>query len=275
MKSFFRKETRKVEDKIVLDQPTSIESPTIIASIPQMPTTPTISVATPPPITPTSSIPSIAISNSIMTRETSIPIDTKSQIVTPSSMKKTAPTANVKPVAVVKTTTSQSLLQSNQQHFPHHQIQVSTSAGLQTIRLSGHSVLHSAQPVSTSVASSSGNTSPSVATIFPTAKIQNQQQQQQPVMTSQGAKSILQNANLKQQQQHVLPGKTLLSSQIKLVSSGQIKSLLTGHGLQGQTIFIKQSSVGAAQSQQLQQQQQQLKVGFRIFIYSRGWLFDF
>ncbi|XP_033219071.1 nuclear factor related to kappa-B-binding protein isoform X2 [Belonocnema kinseyi] len=249
-----RKETRKVEDKIVLEQPTSIESPTIIASIPQMTTTPTISVATPPPIIPTSSISSI--SNSIMNRETSITIDTKPQIVTPSHIVKTAPTANVKPVAVVKTTTSQSLLQSNQQHFPHHQIQVSTSAGLQTIRLSGHSVLHSAQPVSTSVASSSGSTSPSVATIFPTAKIQNQHQQQQTVMTNQGAKSILQNANVKQQQQHVLPGKTLLSSQIKLVSSGQIKSLLTGHGLQGQTIFIKQSSVGAAQSQQLQQQQQ-------------------
>ena len=82
-------------------------------------------------------------------------------------------------------------------------------------------------------------------------------------MTNQGAKSILQSANVKQQQQqqqHVLPGKTLLSSQIKLVSSGQIKSLLTGHGLQGQTIFIKQSSVGSGQSQQIQQQQQQLKV---------------
>ena len=262
---------RKVEDKIVLEQPIAIEPPTIISSIPpQIPTTPIISVATPPPITPTSAIPPIAISSSIMTRETSMSIDTKSQIVTPSPIKKTPLVPNVKPVAVVKTTTSQSLLQSNQQHFPHHQIQVSTSAGLQTIRLSGHSVLHSAQPVSTSAASSSGSTSPSVATIFPTTKIQNQQQQQQQtVMTNQGAKSILQNANVKQQQQqqHVLPGKTLLSSQIKLVSSGQIKSLLTGHGLQGQTIFIKQSAVGAAQTQQLQQQQQQLKVGFLILYY--------
>ncbi|KOX72436.1 Nuclear factor related to kappa-B-binding protein [Melipona quadrifasciata] len=43
------------------------------------------------------------------------------------------------------------------------------------------------------------------------------------------------------------------------ISSGQIKSLLTGHGLQGQTIFIKQSSPSGNQSQQIQQQQ--LKIG--------------
>ena len=129
-----------------------------------------------------------------------------------SAVKKVASSMNVKPVAVVKSTAPQSLLQSNQQqqHFPHHQIQVSTSAGLQTIRLSGHSVLQSAQPASTSSAAN-------VATIFPNAsKIQSQTQpQQQTVLNAQTGKSLLQTSNLKQQQ-HVLPGKTLLASQIKL-----------------------------------------------------------
>lgn len=213
------------------------------------------------PTTPTSSISSTTTSSLIIPRETPIPVETRTQLTTP-PIKKVTPSPSIKNVAVVKANSSQSLLQSNQQHFPPHQIQVSTSAGLQTIRLSGHSVLHSAQQVSTTMASNSGNTSPSIATIFPNAKIQSQQQQT--VIGNQGAKSILQTANVKtqqqqQQQQHV--GKTLLSSQIKLVSSGQIKSLLSGHGLQGQTIFIKQSSLAAGQTQQLQQQQQ-LKVSF-------------
>lgn len=134
---------------------------------------------------------------------------------------------------------------------------MSTSAGLQTIRLSGHSVLHSAQPVVTS-----GTMTPtSVAAIFSNAKIQGQAQQA--VMSNQG-KSILQASNVKQtpgqvgqqQTQHVLPGKTLLASQIKLVSSGQIKSLLTGHGLQGQTIFIKQSSPSTSHTPHIQHVQQ-------------------
>ena len=126
--------------------------------------------------------------------------------------------STVKPVAVVKSSGAQSLLQSNQQHFPHQQIQVSTSAGLQTIRLSGHSVLQSAQPSTTSV-----------ATIFPSGAkvIQSQatQPQQQTVLNTQAGKSIL-TANIKQQQQqqHVLPGKTLLASQIKLGIMGFLKN---------------------------------------------------
>lgn len=207
---------------------------------------------------------------------------------------------NVKPVTVVKSSGAQSLLQSNQQHFPHHQIQVSTSAGLQTIRLSGHSVLQSAQSVSST-------STTSVATIFTSgAKViqsQAQQQPQQTVLSTQAGKSILQSSNLKQQQQaqqHVMPGKTLLASQIKLgklgcsynfffffffltntsfshykqtnltmlkcdssmkkiVSSGQIKSLLTGHGLQGQTIFIKQSPSASTSQAQAQQSQPQIQ----------------
>ena len=169
-----------------------------------------------------------------------------------------------KPVAVVKSSAAQSLLQSNQQHFPHHQIQVSTSAGLQTIRLSGHSVLHSAQTVPATTTASVGNQQSNVTAIFPTAKIQSQQQQT--IVTNQPGKSILQATNLKQHQQHVLPGKTLLASQIKLVSSGQIKSLLTSHGLQGQTIFIKQSSPATAQAQQVQQQQIKVCERFVFFL---------
>ncbi|KYN38168.1 Nuclear factor, partial [Trachymyrmex septentrionalis] len=108
-------------------------------------------------------------------------------------------------------------------------------------------------------------TTTNLTTILPSTKAQNQQQQQSTIITNQAGKSILQATNIKQQQsqqqqqQHVLPGKTLLASQIKLVSSSQIKSLLTSHGLQGQTIFIKQSSPSNTQSQQQQLQQQQLK----------------
>lgn len=58
----------------------------------------------------------------------------------------------------------------------------------------------------------------------------------------------------------------------KTVSSGQIKSLLTGHGLQGQTIFIKQTPPGTAtqpqvnqlQPPQQQQQQQQSQAQQRM-----------
>lgn len=112
-----------------------------------------------------------------------------------------------------------------------------------------------------------------MATIFTTTKSQSPQTQTQSLIANQVGKSILQSVNIKQPQQqqpsqtqaqqHVLPGKTLLASQIKLVSSGQIKSLLSGHGLQSQTIFIKQTSPSAAQGQQIQQQaqqQQQIKV---------------
>lgn len=224
---------------------------------------------------------------SLSTSSTPINTITVEKDVTTSEVKPQIPTSvpakkatNIggKPVAVVKTS-AQSLLQSNQQHFPHHQIQVSTSAGLQTIRLSGHSVLHSAQSVVASSASNVTNVTTSLTTILPPAKVQSQQQQQQQsqqpqqqqqqtIVTNQAGKSILQTANIKQQQsqqQHVLPGKTLLTSQIKLVSPGQIKSLLTGHGLQGQTIFIKQSSPSSTQSQQIQQQQ--LKVGIAQVVY--------
>lgn len=136
---------------------------------------------------------------------------------TPTTVKKVNTNMNVKPVTVVKSGGAQSLLQSNQQHFPHHQIQVSTSAGLQTIRLSGHSVLQSAQPTSST-------STTSVATIFPSgakmiqSQTQAQQQSQQTVLSTQAGKSILHSSNLKQQQQqqHVMPGKTLLASQIKL-----------------------------------------------------------
>lgn len=125
---------------------------------------------------------------------------------------------NAKPVSVVKTTSAQSLLQSNQQqqHFPPQQIQVSTSVGVQTIRLSGHSLLQSAQP--------NAATSANVQSVFPTKIVQSQaQQQQQSILTTQPGKSILQTSNLKQQQpqqsqqqqSHVLPTK-LLASQIKL-----------------------------------------------------------
>lgn len=131
-----------------------------------------------------------------------------SALSSPTTVKKL--TSNVKPVGVVvKSGNTQSLLQSNQQHYPHHQIQVSTSAGLQTIRLSGHSVLTSAQ-------SASASTVTSVASIFPTTSTKVHPQ----VLSTQAGKSVLQTSNLKHQQQqqqtHVMPGKTLLASQIKL-----------------------------------------------------------
>lgn len=215
---------------------------------------------------PITSLPASSTSINSITVEKDVINDVKAQITTNAPAKKTTNIGG-KPVAVVKSS-AQSLLQSNQQHFPHHQIQVSTSAGLQTIRLSGHSVLHSAQSVVASSASNMTNVTTNLTTILPPVKVQSQQQsqqsqqqqQQQTIVTNQAGKSILQTANIKQQSpQHVLPGKTLLASQIKLVSPGQIKSLLTGHGLQGQTIFIKQSPSNN-QSQQIQQQQ--LKVQF-------------
>jgi len=213
---------------------------------------------------------SATITNVVSTERDNIAMDTKSQL-TPITMVKKASVGG-KPIAVLKTNAAQSLLQSNQHNFPHHQIQVSTSAGLQTIRLSGHSVLQSAQQsASTSNSSNVNGTTTNLTTILPSTKAQNQQQQQSTIITNQAGKSILQTTNIKQQsqqqqqQQHVLPGKTLLASQIKLVSSSQIKSLLTSHGLQGQTIFIKQSSPSNNQSQQQQlQQQQQLKVFLQI-----------
>lgn len=223
-------------------------------------------------------------------REKLVTVEVKPQLSVPPQMKKIV---TGKPIAVTKshmTNATQSLLQSNQ-HFPHHQIQVSTSAGLQTIRLSGHSVLHSQTstglPVSTNT---NTTTSPNITTILPGSKL-SQQLQQTTTTSNQTGKSILQAVKQQQQlqlqqqpaqqqatqqqtqtqqpqqqiqqQQHVLPGKTLLASQIKLVSSGQIKSLLTGHGLQGQTIFIKQSASPGTAQQQLQQQQ--LKVNLSTF----------
>ncbi|XP_015109741.1 nuclear factor related to kappa-B-binding protein [Diachasma alloeum] len=254
-----RKEQR-VEEKTVVDQSVSTEPipvPTVAPAPPPVITTaPSVPVVTP-------SLPSPILSTPlppVVEREAVMPVEMKPvAAVGPSlgPLKKVGTSIGGKPVTVVKTNPAQSLLQSNQ-HFPHHQIQVSTSAGLQTIRLSGHSVLHSAQPV---VTSGSALTPTSVAAIFPTAKVQGQTQQA--VVSNQG-KSILQASSVKQssgqvtqpQTQHVLPGKTLLASQIKLVSSGQIKSLLTGHGLQGQTIFIKQSSPGTSHTPHIQHVQQ-------------------
>ncbi|XP_076757201.1 nuclear factor related to kappaB binding protein isoform X2 [Xylocopa sonorina] len=259
-----RKEQKKTEEKIN-DHSVSTEQSAVVTSTTTTISTPSTSVisvtGTTVPVTsfPTStSISTVTAEKDVITNS-----EVKPTITTVAPAKKTANIAG-KPVAVVKTS-AQSLLQSNQ-HFPHHQIQVSTSAGLQTIRLSGHSVLHSAQSVVASSANPT-NVTTNLTTILPPAKVQSQQQQlqqpqqqqQQTIVTNQPGKSILQTANIKQQQsqqqQHVLPGKTLLASQIKLVSSGQIKSLLTGHGLQGQTIFIKQSSPSSNQSQQIQQQQ--------------------
>ncbi|XP_063977217.1 nuclear factor related to kappa-B-binding protein [Diachasmimorpha longicaudata] len=254
-----RKE-QKVEEKIVVDQSVSTEpiavSPVVPAPPPVITTAPSVPAVTP-------SLPSPILSTPlppVIEREAAIPVEMKPVATVGSSLvplKKVGTSIAGKPVTIVKTNPAQSLLQSNQ-HFPHHQIQVSTSAGLQTIRLTGHSVLHSAQPV---VTSGSALTPTSVAAIFPTAKIQSQTQQA--VISTQG-KSILQTSSVKQssgqvtqpQTQHVLPGKTLLASQIKLVSSGQIKSLLTGHGLQGQTIFIKQSSPGTSHAPHIQHVQQ-------------------
>ena len=252
------------------DHSVTTEQPAVITNIVTTINTPTTSVISMSGATvPVTSLPTSSTSISTITVEKDIAttVDVKPQITANVPAKK-ATNIGGKPVAVVKTS-AQSLLQSNQQHFPHHQIQVSTSAGLQTIRLSGHSVLHSAQSV---VANTSNvtNVTTNLTTILPPTKLpsqqqqqsqqpqQQQQQQQQTIMANQTGKNILQAASIKQQQsqqQHVLPGKTLLASQIKLVSSGQIKSLLTGHGLQGQTIFIKQSSPSGNQSQQIQQQQ--------------------
>lgn len=250
-----KKEIRIVEEKINVEQPifTEIQSSNVVTTNPTMSSVAssmpvTISASTSPMFT---TLPSPQ--TPIIERETVAPVEAKVQHISApiSTLKKIGGAAVGKPVAVVKTNATQSLLQSNQ-HFPHHQIQVSTSAGLQTIRLSGHSVLQSAQSTANAIVSSASTSTPNVPTIFPSAKIQNQTQQT--VLTNQTGKSLLQNTNIKQQlqqqqqqQQHVLPGKTLLASQIKLVSSGQIKSLLTGHGLQGQTIFIKQSSPSATQ----------------------------
>lgn len=230
---------------------------------------------------------SATVTNVVSTERDNIAMDTKSQLA-PITMVKKASTVGGKPIAVLKTNAAQSLLQSNQHNFPHHQIQVSTSAGLQTIRLSGHSVLQSAQQSVSNTNSSNvvNGTTTNLTTILPPTKAQNQPQQSA-IITNQAGKSILQTANIKQQQlqqqpqqQHVLPGKTLLASQIKLVSSSQIKSLLTSHGLQGQTIFIKQSSPSNNQSQQQQlqqqqQQQQQLKVSLQACLYYVYYLFLF
>lgn len=254
------------------DHSVTTEQPAVITNIVTTINTPTTSVISISGTTvPVTSLPTSSTSISTITVEKDIAttVDVKPQITANVPVKK-ATNIGGKPVAVVKTS-AQSLLQSNQQHFPHHQIQVSTSAGLQTIRLSGHSVLHSAQSVVANSTSNVTNVTTNLTTILPPTKLpsqqqqqqqsqqpQQQQQQQQTIMANQAGKNILQATAIKQQQsqqQHVLPGKTLLASQIKLVSSGQIKSLLTGHGLQGQTIFIKQSSPSSNQSQQIQQQQ--------------------
>ncbi|KAL6260847.1 hypothetical protein P5V15_008374 [Pogonomyrmex californicus] len=257
-----KKEQRKIEEKIINEHPivtehsvnTNVEM--AISTI-----TPTISTTEIPVSVASIVTTSAIVTNVVSTERDNIAIDTKSQLA-PITMVKKASTIGGKPIAVLKTNAAQSLLQSNQHNFPHHQIQVSTSAGLQTIRLSGHSVLQSAQQsISASNNSNVVNGTTNLTTILPSTKIQNQQQST--TITNQAGKSILQTTNIKQQsqqqsQQHVLPSKTLLASQIKLVSSNQIKSLLTSHGLQGQTIFIKQSSTPSNQSQQqLQQQQQQ------------------
>jgi len=280
-----RKEQRKTEEKAVNEH--SIEQQSINANVEMAigttsATTSAISrVETPVSVASLVNSSATVLGTSIVNveRDNVTTVETKSQLAPITSVKKPSNISG-KPVAVVKTNATQSLLQSNQHNFPHHQIQVSTSAGLQTIRLSGHSVLQSAQQS----VSAGGNTSATngVTTnlaILPSTKTQNQQQQQPTVVTNQAAKSILQTTNMKQQQsqqqqqqqqqQHVLPGKTLLASQIKLVSSSQIKSLLTSHGLQGQTIFIKQSSPSSNQSQQQQlqqQQQQQQQQQLKVFV---------
>lgn len=271
--SFYRKEQKKTEEKNINDHSATTEQSAVVTNVVTTISTPATSVISMSGATvPVTSLPTSSTSISTITVEKDVTTsDVKPQITTNVPAKKAANIGG-KPVAVVKTS-AQSLLQSNQQHFPHHQIQVSTSAGLQTIRLSGHSVLHSAQPVVASSASNVTNVTTNLTTILPPTKVPSQQQQQQQsqqtqqqqqtIVTNQAGKSILQTANIKQQQsqqQHVLPGKTLLASQIKLVSSGQIKSLLTSHGLQGQTIFIKQSSPSSNQSQQIQQQQLKVRI---------------
>ncbi|XP_029668197.1 nuclear factor related to kappa-B-binding protein-like isoform X1 [Formica exsecta] len=262
-----KKEQRKTEGKAVNEHPSSTEHSVntnvevAVSAITTSVISSTETAVSGDASLITSSITSTNITN---TDRDYVAMETKPQL-TPITMVKKTSTIGGKPVAIVKTNATQSLLQSNQHNFPHHQIQVSTSAGLQTIRLAGHSVLQSAQqPISASSSSNVTNgTTTNLTTILPCTKMQNQQQQPT-IVTNQAGKSILQTTNMKQQQSqqqpHVLPGKTLLASQIKLVSSSQIKSLLTGHSLQGQTIFIKQSSSSNNQSQQqLQQQQQQLK----------------
>lgn len=267
---FYRKEQRKTEGKNVNEHPSSTE-PSINSNVEVA-----VSAITTSAISTTET--TVSGDASLVTSSTMTPnitntdrdyvtMEAKPQLTPITMMKKTS-TIGGKPVAIVKTNATQSLLQSNQHNFPHHQIQVSTSAGLQTIRLAGHSVLQSAQPISASSSSNVTNgTTTNLTTILPCTKMQNQQQQPT-IVTNQAGKSILQTSNIKQQQSqqqpHVLPGKTLLASQIKLVSSSQIKSLLTGHSLQGQTIFIKQSSSSNNQSQQQLQQQQQLKVFLQI-----------
>lgn len=126
---------------------------------------------------PITSLPASSTSINSITVEKDVINDVKAQITTNTPAKK-ATNIGGKPVAVVKSS-AQSLLQSNQQHFPHHQIQVSTSAGLQTIRLSGHSVLHSAQSVVASSASNVTNVTTNLTTILPPVKVQSQQQSQQ------------------------------------------------------------------------------------------------
>ncbi|XP_050452746.1 nuclear factor related to kappa-B-binding protein-like isoform X1 [Cataglyphis hispanica] len=261
-----KKEQRKTEGKAVNEHPSTTEHSvnTNVEVAVSAITTSTISttetVVSGDASLVTSPITSTNITN---TDRDYVTMEAKPQLTPITMMKKTSAIGG-KPVAIVKTNATQSLLQSNQHNFPHHQIQVSTSAGLQTIRLAGHSVLQSAQqPISASSSSNVTNgTTTNLTTILPCTKMQNQQQQPT-IVTNQAGKSILQTTNIKQQQSqqqpHVLPGKTLLASQIKLVSSSQIKSLLTGHNLQGQTIFIKQSSSSNNQSQQQLQQQQQLK----------------
>ncbi|KAG5323494.1 NFRKB protein, partial [Pseudoatta argentina] len=266
-----KKEQHKTEEKSVPNNPVctehSVNTINTNVEIPVNAITSAISTVETPVSVASIVTSSATITNVVSTERDNIAIDTKSQLA-PITMVKKASTIGGKSIAVLKTNAAQSLLQSNQHNYSHHQIQVSTSAGLQTIRLSGHSVLQSAQQsASTSNNSNVVNgTTTNLTTILPSTKAQNQQQQQSTIVTNQAGKSILQATNIKQQQsqqqqqQHVLPGKTLLASQIKLVSSSQIKSLLTSHGLQGQTIFIKQSSPSNTQSQQQQlQQQQQLK----------------
>ncbi|XP_046488673.1 nuclear factor related to kappa-B-binding protein [Neodiprion pinetum] len=285
--SIARKENRKAEELIIesSDQPV----PVIATAVPS-----SLSTTTAPAVVSST----INTSDPPIEREKLVTVEVKPQLNVQQQIKKVVTGKSINVPKSHTTNASQSLLQSNQ-HFPHHQIQVSTSAGLQTIRLSGHSVLHSQTSTNSPALTSTNTTTTSnITTILSGTKIaqqlqqqtsisnqtgksilqavkqqqqlqlqqqqqQQQTQQQQPIVqqqqqVAQPQQQQLQQQQQQQQQQHVLPGKTLLASQIKLVSSGQIKSLLTSHGLQGQTIFIKQSGSPTTTTQQ-QLQQQQLK----------------
>lgn len=122
----FRKEQWKAEEKIVseiVSPAVTVEqsqiSPTIVTNVSTISTCPPAICSTSLANPVTSAIASIEPSSPVIQQP-----EMKTHVSTSPTLKKLANNINMKPVAVVKTSVAQSLLQSNQSHFPPHQIQV-------------------------------------------------------------------------------------------------------------------------------------------------------